>query len=81
MRPESDLVALRYYSKDKKGQYRCIKDHTLCASSTTRTFPVPTSARTNKRVIISNNPQASAVSIKGSDMSIMVSWPGANLGF
>lgn len=51
---------------------------TLCASSTTSTFPVSTLARTNNLVIISKSPHADVGSMKGSERSMIVSWPAAN---
>lgn len=51
---------------------------TLCASSTTNTLPVSTSARVNRRTRISKRPQADTESMKGSDRSMMVIWPGTN---
>ena len=50
-------------------QWQC----TLCASSTTRTFPVLTSARMNMRVTISKREHALAGSTKGSERSTIVS--------
>lgn len=50
---------------------------TLCASSTTNTFPVPTSARAKNLVKISNKPHADPGSMNGSDRSTIVSSPAA----
>lgn len=57
-----------------------LADKYLWASSTTRTFPVLTSERTNSRVTISNKLQAEAASTNGSDKSMIVSCPHAKRG-
>lgn len=79
VRPVVVLWQDRYYAnKSEEAKIGDNKMQTLCASSTTRTFPVPISARMNSLTIISNKPHADASSRNGSERSTIVNWPGAN---
>jgi len=61
----------------KSSSQPCKKLPTLCASSMTRTLPASRFMRVNNRQIMSKILQAESASIKGSDKSIIVSWPFA----
>lgn len=74
------LPAIFTNVKDSLGNNCSMKGQTLCASSTTSTFPVPTSALVNNLRTISKIPHADAESMKGSDKSMIVIRPASNRG-